>query len=50
MHFVDRQVLGLADGGGELLPEVAQHLPPVDLAVGDVVELFLEMAVKLYST
>ena len=40
---LDAQVLGLADGGGEGLPELAQHLAPVDLAVGDLVELVLEM-------
>ena len=42
-HFLDPQVLGLADGGGKCLPEFAQHLVPVDLAAGNIVELVLEM-------
>ena len=42
-HFADAQFLGLADGGGEGLPELAQHLVPLGLAARDVVELFLEM-------
>src|ERR1044072_4560769 len=42
-HLADAEVLGLADGGGEGTPEFAQHLAPVDLAVGDAVQLFLEM-------
>src|SRR6185437_15230937 len=42
-HLADAEVLGLADSGREGAPELAQHLAPVDLAVGDVVQLFLEM-------
>src|SRR5262249_53418368 len=42
-HLADAQLLGLANGGRECLPELAQHLAPVDAAARDVVELFLEM-------
>ena len=37
------QVLGLADGGREIAPEIAQDLLPVDLVVGDPVELLFEV-------
>ena len=37
------QVLGLADRGREVAPEIAQDLFPVDLAVGDAVELLFEV-------
>ena len=40
---VGAQVLDLADRGGELAPEVAQQLLPVDLAGGDLVELLLQI-------
>jgi hypothetical protein len=50
-HFLDAQLLGLADGGGEGLPELAQNLVPVDLAAGNIVELVpSRWAVKPYST
>src|SRR5262249_44739733 len=42
-HFLDAQLLGFADRSREGLPELAQHLAPVDLAVGDLVQLVLEM-------
>ena len=37
------QILGLAHGRREILPEIAQHLLPVDLVIGDPVELRLEI-------
>ena len=42
-HLRDAQFLDVADGGGELAPEVAQQLAPGDLVVGDAVELLLEI-------
>ena len=42
-HVGDAQVLDVVDGAGEVLPEVAQHILPGELAVGDLVELFLEV-------
>ena len=41
-HFADAQVLDLVDRADEVAPEVAQHLAPVDLAVGDAVEIFFQ--------
>src|SRR5579863_5461255 len=37
------EVLRAADGGGKIAPEIAQHLLPIDLAVGDFIELLLEI-------
>ena len=37
------EILDLADGAGERDPELAQDLAPVDLVVGDAVELLLEV-------
>ena len=42
-HLRDAQFLDVADRGGEVAPEVAQHLLPVDLVVGDAVELLFEV-------
>ena len=42
-HLADAQVLDLADGGREVAPEVAQHVLPLELAVGDEVELLLQV-------
>ena len=42
-HLADAQVLDLADRAHELAPEVAQHVLPLELAVGDEVELLLEV-------
>ena len=42
-HVADAQVLDLVDGAGEVAPEVAQHVLPLELAVGDEVELLLEV-------
>ena len=42
-HVGDAQFLGLVDWRGEFLPELAQHVLPVELAGGDLVELFLEI-------
>ena len=41
-HFADAHVLDAVDRADEVAPEVAQHHAPVDFAVGDAVELFLE--------
>ena len=41
-HFADADVLDAVDRADEVAPEVAQHLAPVDFAVGDAVEVFLE--------
>ena len=41
-HFGDAQVLDLVGLAGEVVPEVAQHVLPVELAGRDLVELFLE--------
>ena len=40
---VVRRSLVLVDGAGEIAPEIAQHLLPVDLAVRDLVELLFEI-------
>ena len=40
--FADAEILGLGDGAREVLPEVAQDLFPVELVVGDEVELLFE--------
>ena len=42
-HLADAQILDLVDGAGEVAPEVAQHVLPLELAVGDEVELLLEV-------
>ncbi len=39
----DLEVLGLADGGREVAPEIAQQLFPVQLACGHLVELLFEI-------
>ena len=39
----DAQVLDVVDRGGEVAPEVAQQLAPVELVVGDAVELLLQV-------
>ena len=39
----DPQFLGLVEMGEELLPEVAQHVLPGELAVGNAVELFFQI-------
>ncbi len=36
------QFLRAVDGGGKILPEVPQHLLPVDLRIGNAVKLFFE--------
>src|SRR5690606_12314804 len=41
-HVADAQLLGLGDRARELLPEVAQNLLPVELVVGDEIELLLQ--------
>ena len=41
-HLLDPETLGLFHRAGEVAPEVAQHLPPVDLAGGDGIELAFE--------
>ncbi len=42
-HLARAQVLDLAERGGELAPEVAEQILPVDLAVGDPVEPLLQV-------
>ena len=42
-HFGDAQVSGLADGGIELLPELLEHLFPIEVTGGDPVELLLSI-------
>ncbi len=42
-HFGDAQILDLTEGRGEVAPEIAQDLAPVDLAIRDAVELLLEI-------
>ena len=42
-HIGDAQFLDVFEGGREVLPEVAQHVLPVDLAGRDLVELLLEI-------
>src|SRR5208282_570008 len=42
-HLARAQVLDVADGAVKVVPEVAQKLLPVDLAVRDLVELLLEV-------
>ena len=41
-HLGDAQILDLVDRADEVAPEIAQHLAPVDLVVGDAVELLFE--------
>ena len=41
-HVGDAQLLDVVDRAGEIAPEVAQHLLPGELAVGDLVELLLQ--------
>ena len=42
-HLGDAQILDVVDGADEVAPEIAQHLLPGDLVVGDAVELLLEI-------
>src|SRR6266849_1198615 len=42
-HLGDRQILGAGHRGGEVAPEILQHLLPGNAAVGDLVELVLEI-------
>ena len=42
-HLGDAQILDLVDGAGEVAPELAEHVLPADLVVGDAVELLLEV-------
>jgi hypothetical protein len=49
-HLGGAQILGLADGGREVAPELAHHLLPVDLVVRHAIELLSRSAVKSYST
>src|SRR5690606_1218973 len=42
-HLADAQILDVVDGAGELAPEIAQHVLPGELAVGNEVELVLEV-------
>ena len=42
-HVADAQVLGLADRGLEFVPERAQQRLPVDLGIGDAVEILFEI-------
>ena len=42
-HLRDAQVLDLADRAGEVAPEVAQHVLPGELVVGDLVELLFQV-------
>ena len=42
-HIGDAQFLDVGEGYGEILPEIAQHFFPVDLAVGDAVELLFQV-------
>ncbi len=42
-HVGDAQFLGVLDLGEEILPEFAQHLLPVELTGGDLVELFFQI-------
>ena len=42
-HLADAQILDVVDRAGELAPEIAQHVLPGELAVGDEVELLLEV-------
>src|SRR5262249_12542842 len=42
-HLPDAQVLDLAHGAGEIAPEVAQHVLPFELAIGDEIELLLKI-------
>src|SRR5205823_5350945 len=41
-HLRDTQLLDVADGSGEIAPEVAQEVAPGNLVVGDAVELLLQ--------
>ena len=40
--FPNAHVFDAIDRADEVAPEVAQHLAPVDLAVGDAVEIFFQ--------
>ena len=42
-HLADRQLLGAVDRGRKILPEISQHLLPIDAAAGHVVELVFEI-------
>src|SRR6266849_5625355 len=42
-HLGDRQILGAGHRGGEVAPEILHHLLPGNAAVGDLVELVLEI-------
>ena len=43
MTWRDLEILGLADRGGEILPEIAQQLLPVELAGRDFVQLLFQI-------
>ena len=42
-HLGDFQILDLVDRADEVAPEIAQHVAPGDLVVGDEIELLLEL-------
>ena len=42
-HVADPEILDLLDGAHEVLPEVPQDILPLELAVGDEVELLLQV-------
>ena len=42
-HVGDAQFLGVVDCGEEVLPEIAQHVLPVELAGRDLVELLFQL-------
>ncbi len=48
-HLPCAQVLDVADGAGEIVPEVAQQRLPVDLAVRHLVELLLEIGGEIVA-
>src|SRR5262249_43352547 len=42
-HFGDAQFFRFANGGGEIAPEIAQQLLPVQIAGGDFIQLLFEI-------
>ena len=48
-HLPRAEILDVADGAGEIVPEVAQERLPVDLAVRDLVELLFEIGGEIVA-
>src|ERR1700722_3082753 len=48
-HLARAEILDVADGAGEIVPEVAQERLPIDLAVRDLVELLFQIGGEIVT-